>query len=315
MNELDEQGVYGHLDAVFARERNDRTVDEVDFGAAFVDAVLEHGRAPGAREDADLVNKLKDLLAVEVDAVGLCHRQSLVDDLAHDVPARPVGLDEAVFDLEQHGERVDGHVHEQLAPDEHADVVRNGDVEAAFGEDRADELHVRRILAERADDGFAVGGMQEMPAAEECAVVVRGADHDAVERHELHDLEVVPHAVLERDYDRLRSDKRPVRLQRGIRLVRLHEDQQDVDRLLASVSADFRGDVERDLLIVFDHQEAVFVDLVDFRGPVVKQSEADVRVFAEVGGIETAHGSCSEDDGIQHGGRPFVGCSRKTITE
>ena len=306
MDELDEQGVHGHMDAVFARERDDRAVDEVDLGAAFVDAVLEHGGTPGAREDADLVHELQDLLAVEVDPVRLRHSQPLVDDLAHDVPARAVGLDESVFDLEQHRERVDGHVHEQLAPDEHADVVRHGDVEAAFGEDRADQLHVRRILAERADDGLAVRRVQKPSAAEERAVVVRGADHDAVERHELHDLEVVPHAVLKRDHDRLRADERPIRLQRGVRLVRLHEDEQNIDRILTSVTADFRRDAERDLLVVFDHHEAVFVDLVDFRGAVVEQREVDVRVLAEVGGIETAHGSCSEDDSVQHG-RPFAG--------
>ena len=280
-----------------------------------MDAVLEHGGTPGAREDADLVHELQDFLAIEVDPVGLRHGQPFVDDLAHDVPARAVGLDEPVFDLEQHGERVDRHVHEQLAPDEHADVVRNGDVEAAFGEDRADQLHVGRILAERADDRLTVRRVQKPPATEERAVVVRGADHDAVERHELHDLEVVPHAVLQRDHDRLRADERPVRLQRGVRLVRLHEDQQDIDRLIAAVAADFRRDAERDLLVVFDHHEAVFVDLVDFRGAVVEQGEGDVRILAEVGGIETAHGSCSEDDGVQHGGRPFTGglrieCSR-----
>lgn len=220
-----------HRDARFARGRDDLAADRVDFGAAAREHVLQHRRAMAAMVADRMLDVACDALAVDRNALRARDGGRLGRDRQRE--PRPVLMMAELIDgaTRRRAQRVERRVERDLLPDRgpHVGIERAGEPRARqrVGHGRR-ERACRAVGRHHADRAGAVRAHVRGPGR--IGRPRRHADQDALERHERIQRLDVAEPVLQRQHERVRRQQRAHAVERGARVQRFGENDQQIER-------------------------------------------------------------------------------------
>lgn len=207
VDQINNQAVVGHRHIVAAGLLHNGTVDGVDLCGDTAFHVLIHGGVAFAGVLADVMHHVQHLHVGEVGTICLGHIHSFADHLFGKVPCVLVFNHVGDGCFGDGCEGVDGQIYEQLAPDDALNVVRNGRLEASFGQQVSHRLQVGVFFQIAADGSHAVSTVANLAAAEVHRVVLAGTDDDVLGLDVLCNFAVVARAVLQGHYEGILAEK------------------------------------------------------------------------------------------------------------